>query len=317
MDKSSQPTWFGVHLLLHSDPEMDALSQEIPALARLGVNTIIAEINYNFAFETHPELQTESVINHAKAHTVSQICGEYGINLIPQFQCLGHQSWAKTTFPLLTIYPEFDETPGQYPNNEGIYCRSWCPQHPDVNTIAFDLIDEICDAFSATSIHVGLDEVFLIGSRYCPRCAGYDPGELLGTVVNVLHTHIVKENNLEMLMWGDRLLDSALTGYGEWEAADNGTHSAIDLIPEDIILCDWHYLLRDTYPSIPIFLDKGFQVIPSGWHDVEAGEKFFDYALSMDDPRMLGYLCTTWGKVKPGEIIHFPALLAISRKLGY
>ena len=31
---------FGVHILLHNNVEIDALCDEIPALARLGVNTI-------------------------------------------------------------------------------------------------------------------------------------------------------------------------------------------------------------------------------------------------------------------------------------
>lgn len=34
------------------------------------------------------------------------------------------RSWAKSTGALLRAHPEFDETPGKYPQNEGIYCRS-------------------------------------------------------------------------------------------------------------------------------------------------------------------------------------------------
>ena len=47
-----------------------------------------------------------------------------------------------------------------------------------------------------------------------------------------------------MLMWGDRLLDGKKMRYGKWEAAANGTAPAIDRIPKDIILCDWHYEIR-------------------------------------------------------------------------
>ena len=108
--------WFGVHVLVHNNAEIDALCDEIPALAHLGINFIITEINYHFAFTTHPELQSNSVVTSDKTRSLSQICSEYGIKLIPQFQCLGHQSWAKDTFPLLRVYPEFDETPDQYPD---------------------------------------------------------------------------------------------------------------------------------------------------------------------------------------------------------
>jgi hypothetical protein len=62
---------------------------------------------------------------------------------------LGHQSWSRTTFALLTKHPELDESAGVSADNKGIYCRSWCPLHPDINKIVFPLIDELIDAFGA------------------------------------------------------------------------------------------------------------------------------------------------------------------------
>ena len=47
------------------------------------------------------------------------------------------------TFPLLTKYPELDETPQVPPDNPDIYCRSWCPSNPKTNAIVFPLLDEI------------------------------------------------------------------------------------------------------------------------------------------------------------------------------
>ena len=46
-----------------------------------------------------------------------------------------------------------------------------------------------------------------------------------------LHAHLVSKRKLEMLLWGDRLLDARALGYSRDEAAANGTHRAIDLIP--------------------------------------------------------------------------------------
>ncbi len=307
--------WRGIHLLIHNNQEVDGLIQEIPILAEMGINMLITEINYNYAFTAHPELRDAVHITPDRIQALYLACCDNTIELIPQFQCLGHQSWAKTTFPLLTVYPELDETPGQYPDNEGIYCRSWCPQHPDVNPIVFSLIDELLEACRAKAIHVGLDEVFLIGSEYCPRCAGLDPAQLFAKVVNDLYTHIVTEKGCKMLIWGDRLLDDAVTGYGEWEASANGTHPAIDWIPKDIIICDWHYTLLESYPSIPLFLNKGFQVLPGGWNDTAASEALVDYSLKFNNPRMMGHLCTTWGRAKPGELAQFAPLKAILQKL--
>jgi hypothetical protein len=260
----------------------------------MGVNQLVFELNYNFQFQSHPELVGDRAWSKAQARELAAHCRRHGIRLIPQFQCVGHQSWAKTTFSLLTRYPELDETPQIPKDNPDIYCRSWCPLHPKVNEIVFPLLDEIRDAFEADAFHVGMDEVFLIASDQCPRCRGKDPAELFATAVNDLHAHLVGKRKLTMLMWGDRLLDAKKTGYSCWEASTNGTAPAIDRIPKEIILCDWHYGAREEYRSIPYFQEKGFRVWPAGWHDVKATQALIASAERHASERMLGHLFTVW-----------------------
>lgn len=303
--------WYGIHLLMRTDGEMVELIKEIPRLAGMGINVLFPEMNYDYAYDSHPELRSKEAVTKAHAKQLVKVCREHQVRLIPQFQCLGHQSWAETTFPLLLKYPEFDEAPGQYPNNEGIYCRSWCPQHPGVNPIIFDLFDELLEDFEADALHVGMDEVFLIGSEYCPRCKGLNPAYLFARAVNDYYTHLVTQRGVEMLMWGDRLLDGEATGYGKWEAATNGTHPAVDLIPKDIIQVDWHYTLRQDYPSVPFFIEKGFRVLPGGWREVEATHALFQYAQAIQDEKMLGHLFTTWGSVKPGDLAEWPPIKTV------
>ena len=101
-----------------------------------------------------------------------------------------------------------------------------------------------------------------------------------------------------MLMWGDRLLDAETTGYSRWEASDNDTAGAVDLIPKDIVICDWHYGKRESYPSIAHFTGKGFRVWPAGWHDPEATRALMQAARADQSGRVLGFLVTTWGKVQ-------------------
>ena len=50
-----------------------------------------------------------------------------------------------------------------------------------------------------------------------------------------------------------------------WEGSGNQTWQAVDLVPRDIILCDWHYEKRAQYGSVPWLAEKGFRVWPSGW----------------------------------------------------
>jgi hypothetical protein len=312
----SDTLWFGVHLPVNHNAHVSELVEAVPALAVMGVNVLIIEVNYNYAYVSHPELRSDRPVTPDHAQRLVDVCCEYGIRLIPQFQCLGHQSWREVTFPLLVRYPEFDETPGQFPNNEGIYCRSWCPQHPGVNPIVFALFDELITALEADAVHVGMDEVFLIASEHCPRCQGHDPAELFAQAVNDYYGHLVDKCDVAMLMWGDRLLNDAEMGYGKWEAAQNGTDPAIDWVPQDVIICDWHYTQRDRYPSIPLFLQQGFRVWPAGWKDVEATRSLIaDARRYQDNPNMLGYLCTTWGAVQPDELTAFPPLRAAAEEI--
>jgi hypothetical protein len=297
-----------VHLMVNTDEQVGELTGSLPKLAALGVNIVIFEVNYNFQFQSHPELCAKPGISRPRAHELAAAARAQGIRLVPQFNCLGHQSWSKNTAPLLTKYPQFDETPGQFPENKGIYCRSWCPQNPEVNKVVFALIDELIEAFEADAFHVGMDEVFLIASEHCPRCRGGDPARLFAKSLNDLHRHIVRKHKLEMLIWGDRLLDAKTLGYSEWEASKNHTEASVDLVPKDVIICDWHYEKRAAYPSVPFLASKGFRVWPSGWQPLEASQAFSQFAREQrgENKKVLGYLCTVWGKAKIADTPDWP-----------
>jgi Glycosyl hydrolase family 20, catalytic domain len=307
--------WRGVHLLGYdADADLEALGRDVPTLAAEGVNVIILEVDYNFAFTSHPDLRRgDHPVTPEGARRFASLCRAHGVRVIPEFQSLGHQSWEAETFPLLTRHPELDLTPGAFPGNKGLYCREWDPLNPEVNRIVFDLMDEIVDAFEADALHVGMDEVFLLGSDLSPSTRGKDPAELFAQVVNDLHRHLVDERHLQMLMWGDRLFDGKAYDWGEWESSRNGTAAAVDRIPKDIIICPWHYEKRDAYPSIPMFMGKGFRVLPTSWKDVEAALALVDYSEARGGPLLLGHLFSTWGR-QP-DLPSYPPLVAGLKRL--
>lgn len=154
-------------------------------LAPRNVNTLILRVDYNYQFESHPELRDESALSNAEVKKLVDVCRKNKIRIIPQINLLGHQSWAETVHNLLRVYPEFDETPQvempkkyKWPNDDSLYCKSYCPLHPEVHKIVFALVDEICDAFESDAFHAGMDEVFYIGDDKCPRCSGKDKADL-------------------------------------------------------------------------------------------------------------------------------------------
>jgi N-acetyl-beta-hexosaminidase len=234
-------------------------------LNEMNVNTLVLRIDFNYAFKSHPELQEDDPLSEKEVKKIVAECKNAGIHIIPQINLLGHQSWHETMNLLLEKYPEFDETPSikmpdkyVWPNKDGLYCKSYCPLHPEVHKVVFDLMDEIMEAFETDAFHAGMDEVFYIGDDECPRCSGRDKAELFAGEVWKIRNHLASENK-KLWIWGDRLLDGKLTGMGMWEASMNNTARAIDLVPKDIVICDWHY--EKPVPTAPYFAMKGMDVI--------------------------------------------------------
>jgi hypothetical protein len=294
--------WRALHLLSYNtDKDLETLGVQVPKLADLGLNIIILEVDYHFQFESYPKLrQGKTPITPEGAGKFAALCRKHGIRLIPQFQCLGHQSWKENTFSLLTVYPEFDLTPDAFPKNKDIYCREWDPLNPKVNEVVFKLMDEIIDGFKADAFHVGMDEVFLLGSEHSPSTKGKDPAKVFAQTVRDLHEHLVKDRKIEMLMWSDRLFDAKKYKWGKWEASDYGTAAAVDKIPTDIILCPWHYEVHEAYPDLPMFVEKGFRILPASYKKLDAVKALIQDSGKVTSEKMLGHLFTTWsGKIDP------------------
>ena len=280
----------GLHIFAPHHGDEVALCERFirEALPKEGVNTLVLEFGYNFQFRSHPELADPSGMNRDDARRLAKACRDVHVKLIPQLNCLGHQSWASDTFALLKKHPEFDETPNIPADNKGIYCRSWCPLAPGLHAIVFDLLDELADACEADAVHVGMDEVFLIADKDCPRCHGKNPAELFADEVKSLHDHL-KRKGRAIWMWGDRFLDGKVTGIGEWEASTNGTYPAIDRVPKDIVICDWHY--GKAWPTPEGFTKKGFPVVACPWRNSTVA---LDQLKLIRSVRGLGMLQTTW-----------------------
>jgi hypothetical protein len=256
----------------HVDEFVKFISEE---LAPRKVNTLVLRIDYNYQFERHPELSAKNGLTKADVKKMLKVCRDNHINLIPMVNMLGHQSWASNCGTLLRVYPQFDETPWvafpekyKWPNADNLYCKSYCPLHPDVHKVVFDVMDELCDAFESNAFHAGMDEVFYIGESKCPRCGGRDKAELFGGEVTLIRNHLA-EKGRKLWIWGDRLLDGKSTGMGEWEASYNNTYRAIDLIPKDVVICDWHYDRPDKTPVY--FAMKGLQIITCPWRKPQMG----------------------------------------------
>lgn len=269
------------------------------------INTLILRVDYNYQYKSHPELGESDALSQSDAKTIVSACKQANIRIIPQINLLGHQSWANHLGKLLEVYPQFDETPWvqmpkeyKWPNEDDLYCKSYCPLAPGLHKIIFDLIDELCAVFESNAFHAGMDEVFYIGMKKCPRCGGKDPARLFAGEVTAIRNHLALEGKT-LWIWGDRLIDGKTTGMGEWEASMNNTYRAIDMIPKDIVICDWHYERADQ--SAVYFAMKGFKVVSCPWRNPKTARwqvtdmlKFRQRSTPEMKSRFLGVVETSW-----------------------
>jgi len=159
-------------------------------------------------------------------------------------------------------------------------------------------MDELTAVCQSDAFHVGMDEVFLLGEDACPRCKGKDKAALFAGEVRTLHDHLAQSGKT-MWMWGDRFLNGDVSGLGKWEASVINTQSAIDAVPKDIVIADWHY--DQAVPTAAFFAIEGFNVVSSPWRKANVALAQLDLIRSVRAnanesiaQRMQGVLETTW-----------------------
>jgi 2,4-dienoyl-CoA reductase-like NADH-dependent reductase (Old Yellow Enzyme family) len=100
----------GLHVMAPKPDEMDlALRFVREALAREGVNTLVMEFDYRYQFTRRSEVTDQDALSKDDVKKIVTACHQVGVRLIPQINCLGHQSWAGNTAGLLRAHPELDE----------------------------------------------------------------------------------------------------------------------------------------------------------------------------------------------------------------
>lgn len=296
----------GIVLTAPLSKEVDDVVEFIDKyLAPNGCNLIVMQIRYRYQFQLHPECQGYDPLSYEDVKKLVNVCKKHHIRLVPKMNLHGHQSGLHNTptdgilhghegaIPdfrdgLLRAYPELDEMPDE----KGVfYSRSLCLTNPLVKMIVFDLMDELLDVFEADALHIGCDEVFHIG--ICEECRKYSHAKLLADWVNALHDHL-KEKGAELMMWGDRFLNAEETGYGEYEASDNNTEEAINMVAKDILVCDWHYESQLEFPSVDIFAKANMRMFVCPMRVKQHAINFIEYAKKHDQGHIEGLLMTTW-----------------------
>lgn len=170
---------------------------------------------------------------------------EKGMEVIPEVPLLSHCDYLMNAFPHLAERAE-DPFPDTY-----------CPNHPDVYPIVFDILDEVIDVFHPTVINIGHDEFY--NFCLCDRCKDKDPAQLFADDIRKIHDYLEKYQ-IETMIWSEKLInaiDKKGFSYGGAQREfnyENGTklqipatYPAIDLIPKDVWCHHWYWELREEF----------------------------------------------------------------------
>ena len=77
----------------------------VEELAPRRVNTLILRVDYRYQYKSHPELIDSFALSKAEIKKMVDACKKNNIQIIPQINLLGHQSWASHTNKLLSCLP--------------------------------------------------------------------------------------------------------------------------------------------------------------------------------------------------------------------
>lgn len=160
----------------------------------------------------------------------------------------------------------------------------------------YALYEELVSTYTPTTVLIGHDEI--LGLRDYTMNSGYTTAQAMAASIQKTAAWL-RARDIGAAIWGDMLLDHA-----KWNASlgaanssrpilrSGATHEAIDAIPRDIKIIDWHYQIKPEYESLAYFSGKGFDVYGCGWYAPEGAKHMAASAVRYHSKGVMG---TDWG----------------------
>lgn len=249
--------------------------------SRYKLNKIILEVEYA-QWDTTKNLHQPRTATKDGLREFVQVCRENYIEVIPLFQTLGHLEWF--------FYKGQNLEMAEDPNVPYAYN----PMHPGVYPIMDAILEEIIEIFDSEYIHIGHDEVDMIG-RFPNRPENVERG-----IANVVYDDIMhyydwaKAHGKKLMMWHDMMLSNQECPNGSGMHIDNVKEAFRDRLPRDIVIADWQYSgnkAHAEYKDVKLLMDEGFDVIGCTWYETDNVENF---TKAVKKYGALGMMGTTW-----------------------
>jgi len=289
--------------------DLDCLKKLIDISLQSGINTIFLEIEKGLKYDTLPEISAPWAISKDTMRSIVKYIKDKSLKLIPVVPTFSHCNY------FLKKHPEFSEG-----NVDDIYCAC----NPKTYELVFRIMGEIIELFEPEILHIGHDEAISKYDSYkrtsifsCPVCQQQEPHIIFAKDIVKIHDFL-KEFNIKTMMWADMLLDPkhfkscCFDHSAYYGGAPDNLSKALDILPKDIIMCDWHYEVAKEYPSIDFLQDHGFNVLGASKFPVNTC-LFTDYAQKTKSERFKGMIGTTWNHINKQT---FPYLSKWTRHNG-
>lgn len=261
---------------------LDFCKRLVRESARHKMNCIMLYMEGDFQFEKYPFVGREGTFDKQKALALDEYATAYHLQLIPQYEALGHASATLKSESLKDLREN---------GSPWVYCTS----EPKTWQFLDDVFGELAAAFPHSKyFHVGADE-FEMNFGLCPRCKPKGIGPLYVEHMTKLND-LCKKYGRTMLFWPSHRGPTEELSYLSLKYAKQ--------MPKDCIPTEWIYHGPATYPEIE-------QYQKAGYEDVIVSPAVVDYSIIWPDYTMTfrgirgfyqagaerkcgGAICTTW-----------------------
>ena len=282
----------GIHLCWFPEVRKEQIERAIRLAALMKFNYVVLEPWGMFKSERHPWWSwPDAKMTKPEVRRLVALGKDLGVTLVPQIAAYGHAGAARacsSKHSVLDLQPEYEPLyePGGW---------NWCLTNPETQKVLRELIAEMLETFDRPPyLHLGCDEA---QPPTCPDCRKRPYGELVCEHITKLAA-FAKARGARAMIWHDMLLEK---GDPRWRgfvaSGSKATARLADLLPKDVIVCDWQYSYGDMkerrkdWPTLRHFRDKGFPVVGCPWLNFNAMKPMADRIAEIGG---FGFLETTW-----------------------
>ena len=278
-----------LHLCAFPEVTISRLEHGIRMAAYYKFNYVIVESWGVFRSERHPWYGwADGRLTTAECRRLATVAKDLGVTLVPFFNIFGHATATRGKSGKNAILDTRPEYQGMF---EPVAGFNWCLSNPAARQAICDLVGELHEAFGRPPyFHLGCDEA---DSPSCAACCAVDYGKLLADHVLAVADY-VRRLGARPMIWHDMLVKEGDPRWkGFYAHGTDATVSLLDVLPKDVIICDWWYddpPKDGKYPTLEHFREKGFTTLTCPWDNVAGIRSQCDYARRNG----LGVIGTTW-----------------------